>query len=107
MKHSSTHRARLRRGLALCAAGVLVAGLTVACGSDDEGGGSSDGPVKISIATFNEFGYEELIDEWNAANPDIQVEQKKVGTRGRRQKDNLFTKLAAGLGPLRHRGHRG
>ncbi len=97
MKHSSTHRARIRRGLALCAVGALVVGLTAACGSDDDGGGSSDGPVKLTIATFNEFGYEDLIEEWNAANPDIQVEQKKVGTWDD-AKDNLFTKLAAGSG---------
>ncbi len=87
---------RLRRGLALCAVGALVLGLTAACGDDDDGG-SSDGPVKLTIATFNEFGYEELIDEWNADNPDIQVEQKKIGTWDE-AKDNLYTKLAAGSG---------
>ena len=70
-----------------------------ACGGDDSsgGGGSADGPVKLTVATFNEFGYEDLIDEWNAAHPDIQVTQKKVGTWDD-AKENLYTKLAAGSG---------
>ncbi|MAS53280.1 MAG: ABC transporter substrate-binding protein [Pimelobacter sp.] len=83
----------MRRGLALGAAATLALTLT-ACGGSDE---AADGPVTLSIATFNEFGYEGLIEEWNAANPDIQVEQKKVGTWDD-AKDNLYTKLAAGSG---------
>lgn len=86
-------RRTLRRGLALAAVGALSLGLA-ACGGDDSAG---DGPVTLSIATFNEFGYEGLIEEWNAANPDIQVTQKKVGTWDD-AKDNLYTKLAAGSG---------
>ena len=49
------------------------------------------------MATFNEFGYEGLIDEWNAANDDIKIEQVKVGTWDD-AKANLYTKLAAGSG---------
>ncbi|CAN5344995.1 extracellular solute-binding protein [soil metagenome] len=94
---SPTPPARLhplaRRGLALCAVGALTLGLA-ACGGSDA---ASDGPVELSIATFNEFGYEDLISEWNAANPDIQVTQRKVGTWDD-AKDNLYTKLAAGSG---------
>ncbi|CAN5369251.1 extracellular solute-binding protein [soil metagenome] len=95
---STTHhytRRTMRRGLALVAVGALSLGLA-ACGSDG-GDEASDGPVKLTIATFNEFGYEDLIDEWNADNPDIQVTQKKVGTWDD-AKDNLYTKLAAGSG---------
>ncbi|MDE0775510.1 extracellular solute-binding protein [Nocardioides sp.] len=91
MQHSAS--GRIRRGLALGAAATLALTLT-ACGGSDE---AADGPVTLSIATFNEFGYEGLIEEWNAANPDIQVEQKKVGTWDD-AKDNLYTKLAAGSG---------
>jgi cellobiose transport system substrate-binding protein len=74
----------------------MVIGMTAACGDDDDGG-SADGKVTLTIATFNEFGYEDLIEEWNADHPDIQVEQKKVGTWDD-AKDNLYTKLAAGSG---------
>ena len=49
------------------------------------------------MATFNEFGYEDLIDEWNAANDDIKIKQVKVGTWDD-AKANLYTKLAAGSG---------
>ena len=79
---------------------VLSLGLAACGGDDGDGGDSGDGgdePVEITIATFNEFGYEDLIEEWNAANPDIQVTQKKVGTWDD-AKENLYTKLAAGSG---------
>jgi cellobiose transport system substrate-binding protein len=95
LPRTSTHRRPhgVRRGLALLAVGGLALGLA-ACGGDD---GAGDGPVELSIATFNEFGYEDLIEEWNAANPDIQVTQRKVGTWDD-AKANLYTKLAAGSG---------
>ena len=87
----------LRRRAALGTLAVLALGMTAAgCGGDNSGE-SDGGPVTLTIATFNEFGYEGLIEEWNAANPDIQVEQKKVGTWDD-AKDNLYTKLAAGSG---------
>ncbi len=88
-----------RSALAAVSAIALSLGLA-ACGGDDDsggGGGSADDPVKITIATFNEFGYEDLIDEWNAAHPELQVTQKKVGTWDD-AKENLYTKLAAGSG---------
>ncbi|HET9997802.1 MAG TPA: extracellular solute-binding protein [Nocardioides sp.] len=92
---------RPARHVALAAVSALVLSLGLAaCGGDadsDSDGGSADGPVEITIATFNEFGYEDLITEWNAANPDIQVTQKKVGTWDD-AKENLYTKLAAGSG---------
>lgn len=58
-----------------------------------EGGGKTT----ITVATFNEFGYEDLIKEWNAANPDIQVEHKKAATSNE-ARDNMNTRLAAGSG---------
>ena len=86
-----------RGRLALSALVALaLTGFAAGCGGDDGDGGSS-GPVELTIATFNEFGYEGLIEEWNAAHPDIQVTQKKVGTWDD-AKDNLYTKLAAGSG---------
>ena len=70
-----------------------------ACGGsdDDSDDSSADGPTTITVATFNEFGYEDLIDEWNAENDDIKIEQVKVGTWDD-AKANLYTKLAAGSG---------
>lgn len=86
-------RRAVRSAVALGAAALLAVSLA-ACSSDD---GSDDGTVKLTIATFNEFGYEDLIKEWNENNPDIQVTQKKVGTWDD-AKENLYTKLASGSG---------
>ena len=52
---------------------------------------------RITVATFNEFGYEGLIEEWNETHDDIKLEQVKVGTWDD-AKANLYTKLAAGSG---------
>ena len=60
-------------------------------------GQTTDGKIKLTVATFNEFGYEELIEEYNAMQDEVMVEQKKAGTSNEHQ-DNLYTKLAAGSG---------
>jgi cellobiose transport system substrate-binding protein len=90
-------RSRFRTGLALGVLGTLVLGVTTACGSDDEGGEGDDGKTTITVATFNEFGYEGLIEEWNSTHDDIELKQVKVGTWDD-AKANLYTKLAAGSG---------
>jgi len=92
-----THTRSRRTGLALAAVAALVLGVTTACGDDSEGGGDEDGTTTISVATFNEFGYEGLIDEWNESHDDIKIKQVKVGTWDD-AKANLYTKLAAGSG---------
>ena len=95
------HQTLGRRGrqIALGSLAALVATTITACGSDDGGGsgGGDGGPVTITVATFNEFGYEPLIEEWNANNEDIKLKQNKVGTWDD-AKANLYTKLAAGSG---------
>jgi len=92
-KVRSTQRGRL----ALGAVTALSLAVLTACGGDDGGEGDTDGPVTVTVATFNEFGYEELIEEWNADHDDIKIEQVKVGTWDD-AKANLYTKLAAGSG---------
>ena len=76
---------------------LTLATTAAACGGGDDDGTTADGVTTITVATFNEFGYEGLIDEWNAANDDIKIEQVKVGTWDD-AKANLYTKLAAGSG---------
>ena len=94
MSHHSHSRSR-RTGLALAAVTTLVLGVTTACGDDGDGG--DDGALTITVATFNEFGYEDLIDEWNSSHDDIKLKQVKLGTWDD-AKANLYTKLAAGSG---------
>ncbi|MBC2931943.1 extracellular solute-binding protein [Nocardioides sp. zg-1228] len=77
---------------------LTLATTAAACSNDDDSDGSSaDGATTITVATFNEFGYEDLIEEWNADNDDIKIKQVKVGTWDD-AKANLYTKLAAGSG---------
>jgi len=91
---SKTRRFRLASSALMA---LTLATTAAACGGGDDDGASADGTTTISVATFNEFGYEDLIDEWNAANDDIKIKQVKVGTWDD-AKANLYTKLAAGSG---------
>ncbi|GAA3828592.1 ABC transporter substrate-binding protein [Nocardioides panacisoli] len=91
-----------RRLLAAAAAGSLLLGLTAACGDNSdptksakqESLGEGD---QLTITTFGEFGYDELIDQWNQENPDIQVKQTKVALWDD-WKNELNTDLQAGSG---------
>ncbi len=94
MQRRRNRRARLATGAFMALTISLVA---AGCGDDGADDSTADGPVKLTVATFNEFGYEDLIDEYNAMQDDVVVEQKKVGTWDD-AKENLYTKLAAGSG---------
>ncbi|HSE71538.1 MAG TPA: extracellular solute-binding protein [Nocardioidaceae bacterium] len=90
------HHSRKTSKLALAALTALGLTMTAACsGSSDAS--SEDGRITLSIATFNEFGYEKLLEEYERLNPNITIEHKKAGTANEHQ-DNLYTKLAAGSG---------
>ena len=78
-----TKRPRTTRFLAVGALATLVLGLTAACGDDSDPTKSAEQKKisagdKLTITTFGEFGYDELIKTWNAEHPDLQVEQTKV-----------------------------
>ena len=96
MQTPKTRRVRLASSALMA---LTLATTAAACGGgdDDSSGSSADGVTTISVATFNEFGYEGLIDEWNESHDDIKLEQVKVGTWDD-AKANLYTKLAAGSG---------
>lgn len=94
MQTSRTRRARLATSALLA---LTLASTLAACGGGDDGGGTADGKTKITVATFNEFGYEGLIEEYNKMQDEVVLEQVKVGTWDD-AKANLYTKLAAGSG---------
>ena len=80
---------------------ALATAVLGACGGEDSSSGS-DSPaagedVTLTLATFNEFGYEDLITEYEAANPNITIEHKKAAT-ATEARDNINTRLAAGSG---------
>lgn len=87
---------RIRLGVAALSAVALMGGLG-ACSADSGSSTNADGSITLSVATFNEFGYEELFEEYEKANPGITIEHRKAGTANEHQ-DNLYTKLAAGSG---------
>ena len=85
----------------MATAGMATVALLAAGCSSDTGDGTgatdSDAKITLTVATFNEFGYEDLITEYMELNPNITVEQKKAAT-GNEARDNLNTRLAAGSG---------
>ena len=89
-----TRRARLATSALLA---LTLASTAAACGGGDDDATTADGKTKITVATFNEFGYEGLIEEYNQMQDEVVLEQVKVGTWDD-AKANLYTKLAAGSG---------
>ncbi|NUT51320.1 MAG: extracellular solute-binding protein [Saccharothrix sp.] len=75
------------------AAVAMVATLAVACGG---GGGAGDGTIKLSIGVFSDFGYTKLIEEYEAAHPGIEIEQRTV--KMEQHHTQLATQLAGGRG---------
>ncbi|GAA1598353.1 extracellular solute-binding protein [Kribbella sancticallisti] len=76
--------------------------LVSACGGSDPSAstesGTGDGPrVELTIATFNEFGYGDLYQEYEAAHPNVKITERRAKTVDEHIK-NLDTNLAAGSG---------
>lgn len=80
-------------------AGVALVAAGCSSGDSDDSANEETGvePVTLSLATFNEFGYEELIPEYEELNPNVTIEQKKAATTDE-ARENLSTRLAAGSG---------
>ena len=85
------HRAGAVAGAAALA--LLAAG----CGGGDSQAGTAEDPLEISITTFGTFGYDDLYDEYEEANPGIKIRHNNID-RGANAQTDLFTKLAAGSG---------
>ena len=58
------------------------------------GGGEQ---ITLTVATFNEFGYDNLLAEYNTLNPNVKAVEKKAATSDE-ARENFMTKLAAGSG---------
>ena len=84
------------------AVSLITVASTAACGSSDDGNAannanSSAQPIELSIGTFGEFGYEDLLVEYHTLHPNITVKHNKTG-QGGPYHQQLLTKLAAGSG---------
>ncbi|MFZ0530787.1 MAG: extracellular solute-binding protein [Propionicimonas sp.] len=93
-------RSSLIRGAAVAAGFAL---LLAGCSSSTTAAPSassaapSDEKITLTVATFNEFGYDDLYAEYMAANPNITITPKKAATSNE-ARENYFSKLAAGSG---------
>ncbi len=95
-------RRTFRTLAALASAGALLAGCSGSNATEPDAEGSATGAaggeqITLTVATFNEFGYEELVEEYMDLNPGIKVEHKKAATSNE-ARDNMNTRLAAGSG---------
>jgi cellobiose transport system substrate-binding protein len=83
--------------VAAVAGAAAIALLASGCAPANDSGGSDGGKIKLTVATFNEFGYEGLFEKYMEENPDVTVVAKKAATSNE-ARDNLTTRLAAGSG---------
>ncbi|MET1071812.1 MAG: extracellular solute-binding protein [Umezawaea sp.] len=79
---------------AVAIAAAVAATSVAACGGG--AGGADSGKVKLSIGIFSDFGYDNLIKEYQSAHPDIEIEQRKV--KMEQHHTQLATQLAGGRG---------
>ncbi len=90
-------RAR-NRILATAAVASVSALVLVGCaGNTGAGEGGGDEKVTLTVTTFGTFGYEDLYDEYEKANPNVTIEANNIDTGGNARTD-AFTKIAAGSG---------
>jgi cellobiose transport system substrate-binding protein len=88
------------RTLLTCVSAVAL--LAVAgCGSSGDSpaapAGSSNEPIELTIATFTEFGYADLLKQYEFEHKNIKITERKTGQGGPYHQEFL-TKLAAGSG---------
>jgi len=89
-------RRNQRRVLAGAIALAAAVGLT-ACGGSNADSGSESGQIELTIGTFTEFGYEDLLPAYEKTHPNIKITHHKTG-QGGPYHQQLLTKLAANSG---------
>jgi len=92
---------QIRKGVLIAVGLAMTAAVTTACGgSDNAATPAAAGPgekVELTVATFNQFGYEDLYPEYEALHPNIKITPRKTGDSGQYHQE-LITKIAAGSG---------
>ncbi|MET0136029.1 MAG: ABC transporter substrate-binding protein, partial [Kibdelosporangium sp.] len=84
------------RALLTCASVLSLAAVS-ACGGGESETSAPSGPVELTIATFTEFGYEELLTEYEQTHSNIKITHRKTGQGGPFHQE-MLTKLSAGSG---------
>ena len=89
---------------AFSASAIVLAGC--AGGAGDAPSADSDEPITLTLATFNDFGYDdELLQEYMDENPNIKIVHNKAADLAGRPHE-LLREARQGR-PRRHRGRRG
>ncbi len=73
---------------------VVLAGALAACGSSD--GDQSDAKIRLTIATFNDFGFKDLYKQYMTDHPNIEIVEHVAEYQAHHTQ--LATRLAAGNG---------
>jgi cellobiose transport system substrate-binding protein len=96
-----TVRTTRRSWVSLTAAMAGIALVATGCSSDDDGSdeatATSGEDVTLTLATFNEFGYADLVEEYMELNPNVTIERIKAAQTGD-ARTALVTSLGAGSG---------
>ncbi|MGW0664197.1 ABC transporter substrate-binding protein [Streptodolium elevatio] len=82
-----------QRAIAVLAAASLTV-LAAGCGSSDDGG---DGKTTLTISTFSEWGYDDLLKEYETLHPEITIKNNRFATSDA-AKEQFQTALGAGSG---------
>lgn len=100
-------RTTRKRALTLIAGITGIALLTTGCGGGDGDGedeatggdepATTDEEITLTISTFNEWGYDALLDQYMDENPNITIEHNRFATSNE-ARDQFNTSLAAGSG---------
>ncbi|HEY3085685.1 MAG TPA: extracellular solute-binding protein [Candidatus Dormibacteraeota bacterium] len=89
---------RLRGAGRILGATVVAVLALAACASNNNPSSQDTGPITLTLATFNKFGYsDEMLAQYHKLHPNVTVVQNIAATSQAAQ-DNMFTKLAAGSG---------
>jgi cellobiose transport system substrate-binding protein len=77
----SVTQRRLRQAVAVALVGFTALSAAAACSKKNEepgGGTGSGGTVNLTLDTFGEFGYDELIKTYESQNPNVKITQRKT-----------------------------
>ncbi|MFD0053936.1 extracellular solute-binding protein [Streptomyces sp. NPDC127168] len=85
-------RTRARRTAAALSAATALLALS-ACGS---GSDTADGKLTLTVATFSDFGYKPLIEEYERTHPDVDVKERI--SQFDQHHNQLSTQIASGSG---------
>jgi cellobiose transport system substrate-binding protein len=84
---------RRTKAIAAIAGAASIAIIASGCSPSPGSETKDDGPIELSVATFNDFGYtDELLQEYMDANPNVTVVQNKAATSND-ARANYFQKL--------------